>query len=175
MLKKILIVLAVLVLLIVGVMAALPSEFAVRSALDVEADQAQVLAHVSDLATWPEWTIWNEANPKLAGIEYSFSENTAGPGAWMAWKHESGDGKLTITRIDPTRGVFYRMDFAGFPPSEGQVGIIQKEKGPLTLSFSLKGEIPFFFRPFRSAMEAEMGREFDRCLANLEKRFGTGD
>ncbi|MCB9831434.1 MAG: SRPBCC family protein [Planctomycetes bacterium] len=175
MLKKILILVAVLVVLFLGVMAALPSDYQVRSARDFEADHDQVLGYLSDLGNWPDWLCGGMSEADRAACHFEFSASTKGPGAWLRFDHDELSGRLEILRIDPQVGIFYRLEVADFPAGEGQIAVLQRSKGAITTAFMVSGPVPFLQRPLVPSFQAALGRWFDARLEALEKRFGAGD
>ena len=168
MLKKALILLVVAIALGFGALAALPSHIIVREGMDAELRTEELRAYVYDLKNWPDWLVWS--GEEGAG-DFQFSEKTTGVGAWMSWKKGEGRRKVTIKKIVPEIGLVYDLDYPGFPPAEGQVTVRESEGGLTTLAMGVTGELPFVSRLFRSALEAEISREFDRSLEKLGERF----
>ena len=83
-----------------------------------------------------------------------------------------GIGGWALLALAPAQAgaqLFYEQDFEG-QKCQGQVGVILSEMGHVTVSCAEQGKLPFFARITRSAMEAEMGREFDRALLRLEAK-----
>ena len=169
MLKKIFIVVLVLILAGIGTLFLLPSDYAVREAIDANGDPALYHTCIEDLSTWKEWSAWNAE--KYPEMTHSFSEKTSGKGAWWAWKDPTGDGKMTITESSLEKGMTYSLEFAGFEPSTGHMIVRPQEDGTLRISMSLNGDLPFFMSWARGIMEEEMAKEFKKGLEGLVARI----
>lgn len=108
MLKKVLTVIAILILVFVIVGAMLPREFHVSRTVVVNADPAKVHALTGDLKRWDEWAPWKDNDPTIVT---TYGATTTGVGASQSWTGEDGEGRLTFTKSDPATGVAYDMVF----------------------------------------------------------------
>jgi hypothetical protein len=110
--KKLKIVLGVVVGLFVVVTAAgflLPSKVRTERSIVVNAPASAIYPLIANLKDGhPQWTPFGKKMDPEVNIEYSGA--TEGVGAQQAWAGpSSGDGKLTITKADPERGIEYDM------------------------------------------------------------------
>lgn len=109
---KILKILVGAVVLLLGVMLLiallLDSEWRVERSVDIDAPPSKVLAYISLLPNWPEWTVWNaETYPEM---KMSYSGPNWGVGAQQSWNDGSMVGVLEVTAYDPARYMEYSLD-----------------------------------------------------------------
>jgi hypothetical protein len=110
--KKLKIVLGVLVSLFVIITAVgflLPSRVRVERSVVVNAPASSIYPLIANLkAGHAQWSPFNADMDPENRIVYSGAEE--GVGAALAWEGpQAGDGKMTITKADPARGIEYDM------------------------------------------------------------------
>jgi hypothetical protein len=106
MLKKILIVLAVLAVCLAGVVtyAAVtqPDTFRVQRALTIEAPPEKLVGILSDLRRGAEWSPYEKRDPAM---KKAFSGPASGRGSKLEWDGNSdvGAGSLTVADVTPSK------------------------------------------------------------------------
>ncbi len=101
-------VLLALAVVVIGIGAMLPKDFAVERSIEINASPEAVFDEVNSLKKWDAWSPWIARDPSLANTH---SGPDAGVGAMVTWtSEESGDGRQTITsaNADANRN---RLDF----------------------------------------------------------------
>ena len=111
MLKKLLFILAGLVLLGVivffAVGSALSGDYAVTRSIDITAGPEEIYALVGHLDRWAEWSTWNnDLHPDLVT---SYPKGREGTGAILEWSMNRGHGQLEITSSEASRGISYEL------------------------------------------------------------------
>jgi carbon monoxide dehydrogenase subunit G len=116
MLKKILIVLAAIVLIFMVVVAMQPSELHVERTAEIAAPQGEVFAQVNDFRKWEAWSPWAKLDP---AANVAFEGPPDGQGTAMTWagNDEVGEGKMTLVESRPSELVKIKVDFV--KPFEG--------------------------------------------------------
>jgi carbon monoxide dehydrogenase subunit G len=116
MLKKILIVLAAIVLIFMVVVAMQPSELQVERTAELAAPQGEVFAQVTDFRKWEAWSPWAKLDP---AAKVAFEGPPDGQGTAMTWagNDEVGEGKMTLVESRPSELVKIKVDFV--KPFEG--------------------------------------------------------
>jgi uncharacterized protein YndB with AHSA1/START domain len=116
MLKKILLVLAALILIFVVVVALQPSEFQMERSTTVAAPPADVFAQVNDFRKMNAWSPWKDLDPNA---KYGFEGPPEGQGTTMTWSGNSqvGEGKMTLTESKPNELVKIKVEM--IKPMEG--------------------------------------------------------
>ncbi len=161
--------LAALVLLLVLIAFVLPRHFHIERAAVIQAAPDTVYSHVGDLRQWQKWTAWHERDPQM---KLSFSENTAGVGAWSAWESETeGNGKMTITANEPPHHVRYTLEFPDFGMvSTGSVSV-EPATGGVRVVWISEGDLGLnpMNRWFGLWMDGMVGGDFEHGLAKLKR------
>ena len=104
--KKILIGVAVVAALF-GAGYMLPAEQLVGRSVAVNAPPEAIYSHVDSPRSWT-WSPWSAA--KLPGARIRYEGPQTGVGAQVVWQDETmGDGRLSLAKADPLRGVTYEM------------------------------------------------------------------
>ena len=125
---------------------------------------------VGDLKKWDRWMPWKEEDPSIA---VTLGKKTSGAGASQTWTSDSGDGEITLLSSDRDTGI--KFDMVWIQEDErmpATAGITYEEAGKKTrVTWSMKGDmtIPILGGWLALTMDSQIGRSFDRGLANLKK------
>jgi uncharacterized protein YndB with AHSA1/START domain len=121
MLKRILIALAAIVAIFLIVVALQPSDFRVERTTTIAAPRADVFARVNDFHKWDAWSPWAKLDPDA---KVTFEGPESGQGTVMTWSGNDkvGEGKMTLTEIQPNELVKIKVDFV--KPFEGTANSI---------------------------------------------------
>ena len=102
--------LLVAVVLILAIGFLLPSHPVVQRSIVTTASPQSIFPFIASPKRWEKWTAWN--TNRFADMRTRFEGPDSGVGAIMiAEGKSSGNGKVTITRAEPERGVWYDLDF----------------------------------------------------------------
>ena len=89
-LKLAALILLALVVVVIGIGALLPKDFAVERSIEINASPEVVFDEVNSLRKWSAWSPWLARDPS---IENTYSGPEAGVGATVVWtSEEAGDG-----------------------------------------------------------------------------------
>lgn len=170
MIKKILILIAVVLLALVIVIASRPADFRYQRRITIAAPPAAVFPHVNDLHLWQ---IWSPYAKKDAAAKYTFAGPPAGTGAAMGWagNNDVGEGTMTVVESKPDELVRFRLDFK--KPFEGSsfAEFTFKPEGNQTLvTWSMSGKNSFIFKAVSLFMDCDkmIGGDFEKGLADLK-------
>lgn len=152
-------------------MATLPSEFSVSRSAEINACPEEIMANISDMKTWPEWSAWFELDSTM---EASFGDTTRGVGAFYSWTSTMGNGSLRVTNIEGANRMVYDLNFEGQGKSVGEFVIEPGENGGSKITMSFSGEMPFFTRFMGTMMDGWVGPQFETSLENLGARIEGG-
>ena len=165
--KKILVVVAILLgLLVVGGFV-LPDRFAVSRSLATRAPLEKVQPLLEDLALWSAWSPWEQAD---TSIVVTLGPLTRGVGASQSWTDRAGGGRLELTDVQPGR-VAYDVWFADSgTPNRSLMTALPGPDGTLLLTWSMEGEMdmPGVGPYFALLAEAMIGPMFDKGLEALK-------
>lgn len=153
--------------LVGGGMMLSPAFTVTRSVL-VNAPPDKVYAFVADPRGWKQWSAWNQRDPAMA---ITFSGPASGTGAAWSWQSKTeGDGKMTLTSVEPGRRVAFDLDLAGFDATSRGELQFTPEGGGTRVTWKMDGDtganpLYHWFAYFADPM---MGPDFEGGLANLK-------
>lgn len=170
MLKKILIVLAVLVIAFVLYVAQRPADFRIERSITISAPPAVVFAQVNDLHAWQEFSPWAKLDP---AAKVSFSGPQAGVGSAFTWagNSEVGEGTMTIIESKPAELVQFRLDFLKPMKSTSTAEFTFRPVANGTaVTWSMFGKNNFVCRAVCVFMDMDkmVGGQFEQGLAKLK-------
>jgi hypothetical protein len=170
MIKKILLVLAALLAVLVIVILNQPDDFSVSRSTTIAASPATVHAQVNDFRKWESWSPWAKLDPNSKA---HFEGAPTGQGAIFKWSgnNEVGEGKQEIVESKPGEMVRIKIDF--IKPFEGSndVEFSFIPEGSVTLvTWSMSGKNNFIGKCISLVMDCEtlIGPMFEQGLANLK-------
>ncbi|MHC4547762.1 MAG: SRPBCC family protein [Planctomycetota bacterium] len=168
MLKKIFIGLVVIILILVGVGFALPTDYEVSRYVVIDAKPSRIHDHVGDLKRWDDWMPWKEQDPSM---EITYGKRTTGVGANQTWTGKDGQGEIVLTSSDKDRGIEYDMSFdQGKIKSKGSV--LYEVVGKSTrVTWTMSGEwpTPVLGGYMALLMKPLIGSSFEKGLAKLKQ------
>ncbi len=84
------------------------SEWEIKRSAEIDAPPSKVMAFISLLPNWPEWTVWNKEN--YPEMKLSYSGPNWGVGAQQSWSDGAMVGVLEVTDYDPASFMEYNLD-----------------------------------------------------------------
>ena len=168
---------AALVLAIGVVVMVIPGDYESERSLVVAASADEVFAVVSDLHTWPDWTVWGrEMDPDCV---WSYNDKV-GVGARTDWKGPIlGGGYIVTTEVIDGSRFGYDL---GFLDDQGAVEVESKgffELAPAgedtLVRWGMYGEMEGLNKLFGLLIDSAVGPEFEQGLANLNARFEAAE
>jgi carbon monoxide dehydrogenase subunit G len=168
-LRKILIVLAVVVVIFVAVVATRPSEYTVTRSKAVNAPPAVVFAQVNDFHQWDAWSPWAKLDPN---VKTTHSGAPAGTGAVYEWSgnKDVGKGKMTVTDSAPGQHVVIALEFIEPFASKADTRFEFAPEGQGTqVTWAMKGKMGFMEKAFGifMNMDSMIGKDFEKGLTQL--------
>lgn len=148
MLKKILLVLAALIAILIVLALMQPTEYRVERSIVIAAAPQRVYDEVSDFRRWQAWSPWAKLDPN---VKNTFGGSVSGKGATFAWdgNDDVGAGSMAITDAKPPESV--AIDLAFIRPFEDRadVGFTLKPEGAGThVTWWMGGKNNFVGRVF---------------------------
>jgi Polyketide cyclase / dehydrase and lipid transport len=170
MLKKTLIVLALLFVVLVIVIAARPGEFRVSRSATMAAPPEAVFPHVNELKKWDAWSPWAKLDPNARN---TFGGPSAGQGASMSWagNNEVGEGKMTISESRPNELVKLMLEFYKPMAGTSEVEFSFKPEGNGTVvTWTMSGKNDFIGKAVCLFMNMDkmVGGQYEKGLASLK-------
>ena len=172
MLKKILVVLAVVVAGFFAFAAAQPSLYRVQRSTKIEAPAPLVFAQLSDFKAWGAWSPWEGKDP---GMKKTYQGTPATVGASYAWQgnEQVGEGKMTVTDISAPTELKLRLEFIKpFAAVASTQFIVAPEPGGgVTATWSMDGTNNLMAKVFGLFMNMDkmIGGDFEKGFAKLKQ------
>ncbi len=172
MLKKILLVLALLLAVLLALVLKQPDEFSVSRAASIAAPPGKVFALVNDFHQWQDWSPWADLDPDAT---VAFEGADSGQGAIFKWSgnHEVGEGSQEIIESKPGELVKIKLvfikPFAGTSDTEFA---FQPEGEGTRVTWTMRGQNNFIGKCISLVMDCEtmLGPQFEKGLANLKTK-----
>jgi uncharacterized protein YndB with AHSA1/START domain len=176
MIKKILGVVALVVVVFLAYVAMLPGSYRVERSVVVAAPAETVYGAVADLRRWGEWSPWEKLDP---GMKKEFAGTPAAPGSTYHWagNDKVGEGRMTLVEASPPSRLAYKLEFLKPWESVSTSDFTLAPEGAGTrVSWSMRGEIGFVEKIFGVFMDmnAMIGKDFEQGLASLKQVAEAG-
>lgn len=160
-------------LIFVGLLVAfftLDDTFRVERELEIKASPQAVYDTISDLKTWPEWSVWNkEADP---GATWEFTGAESGDTATWTWSGEElGNGELILRDCKPGESIAYDMAFDdGDFNFVGSMTITPSGEGS-KVSWVNNGQLPGAMKLMGPFIDSLSGPMYEDGLQGLKERL----
>ena len=170
MLKKILVVIAVILVVFVIIVAFQPADFHVTRTANVAAPAEVVFAQVNDLKKWEPWSPWVKLDPAM---KQTYEGPASGTGAISRWagNNQVGEGSMTITESRPNELIRFNLEFikpmAGTSTAEFS---FKPEGNQTSVTWSMSGKNNFIAKAMCLFMNMDtmVGGEFEKGLSSLK-------
>jgi hypothetical protein len=173
MLKKILIVLAVLAIGLAGVVAyaaaTQPDTFRVQRAMIIEAPPEKLVGILSDLRRGAEWSPYEK---KDLAMKKTFSGPASGPGSKLEWDGNSdvGAGSLTVTEVTPAN---IKLDLAMTRPINASHVVeyaLAPQGNATNMTWAMHGQMPLISKVMCVFVDLDkmLGPDMERGLKDLK-------
>lgn len=147
-----------------------PSELLITRSRTLPAPAEVVYAHLVDLHEWEKWSPWQDIDP---GMEQEYSGAEQGPGASYRWSgnEEVGEGRMTITEVEPPRRVTIHLEFLRpFPATNTTDFYVDRGGLGTEVTWAMTGENDFMGKlaGLFLDLDEQVGADFDKGLARLD-------
>ena len=171
MLKKILIVLALIVIVFVVVVATRPANFRITRTITIDAPAGAAFSQVNDFHKWEGWSPWAKLDPAM---KQNYEGPAAGVGAVYSWvgNSEVGEGRMTLTESRADQLVGIKLEFIKpFAAVNVTEFSFRPEGKQTTVVWSMDGTNNFMAKAAGLFMNMDklVGGDFEKGLAQLKK------
>ena len=175
MVKKILGVLALIIIVLVIVIALQPAEFRIARSTKIAAPSQVVFAQVNDFRKWQAWNPWGKIDPAM---KQTYEGAPAGVGAVYTWtgNNEVGEGRMTITESKPHELIRVQLEFPKpFAATNTAEFTFKPEANETVTTWSMFGEKNFMAKAIHLfiSMENMIGGQFEKGLADMKAAAET--
>lgn len=175
MIKKLLIVLALIVVVLIIAIAIRPADFRITRTATIAAPPAAVFAQVHDFHKWEAWSPWAKLDPAM---KTTYEGSAAGPGSIYTWvgNNEVGQGRMTITESHPSDLIRIKLEFLKPIAATNTADFTFQPEGSQTLvNWTMTGTNNFMGKAFNLFMNMDkmVGGDFEKGLAQLKAAVET--
>ena len=168
--KKILIVLAILLLVISAIgLFFFSSHIHVERSIVINQNKSMVFDFTGDLKNYNQWSPWYEFDTTA---QYSYSSVTSGVGASVNWKSENdkvGNGSMTIVEVVNDSMMVLDLNFMEDGVAKGTYFFTPEGNGTkLTWGLDFEAGMNPLLRIMGKFMDKMIGPDFDRGLNKLK-------
>lgn len=169
MIKRITVSLFVLLALLAGWIASLPSAFTIERSLQIAAPAEVLFGLVDDLHHWADWSPWEGLDPEQTR---TYEGPRSGEGAIYAWRgnDQVGAGRMTITRSRPHEEIVILLEFLEPWQATNTTTFLFAPDGDGTeVVWRMEGENGFGGKVLSLLMDmdAMVGADFEKGLGSL--------
>ncbi|MEE2802718.1 MAG: SRPBCC family protein [Bacteroidota bacterium] len=133
-----------IILLVIGIIASVvyfslqDGTYSITEEYTIEAPTQVIYEQIDDFESWNNWNPWTMQD----GINSTMGEQTSGVGGYYTFTDEYGNGKMTITNVDPNKKIVFDMQYdSGFAVSNSEVSMmIMPEDKANKVIWNIKGE-----------------------------------
>ncbi|MDB6123463.1 MAG: hypothetical protein JWQ71_2456 [Pedosphaera sp.] len=170
MIKKILIVIAVIIVVFLVIVALQPAEYRVVRSGTITAPPTVVFEQVNDFHKWEAWSPWAKLDP---AAKNTFEGPTAGTGAIFSWagNKDVGEGRMTLTESHTNDLIRIKLDFIKPMTSTALTEFTFKPEGnQTTVTWTMSGHKDFMSKAFCMFMNMDkmVGGDFEKGLAQMK-------
>jgi hypothetical protein len=171
MLKKIALIVAGLLVVLVLVIVTRPATFEVKRSAVINAPPSFAYALVNDFHGWAQWSPWEKLDPAM---QRTFTGAERGSGAKYQWKgnKQAGEGSMTITEASPDAKVSIDLEFIEPFPTKNLTTFTFASAGQsTTVTWVMSGENNFISKAMSLVMNMDsmIGPDFEAGLAKLKQ------
>jgi uncharacterized protein YndB with AHSA1/START domain len=168
--RKILAVIAVLIIAVLLFAATRPSTFQVERSITIQAKPSTVFMLINDLHIWPRWSPQDLLNPKM---KRTYSGKDTGLGAESDWSGpgRAGKGHMVVTESTPPRSVVIQADWQKpFALQNINQFTLEPEGAGTKVTWSLHGQNVYLMKLMGVFvnMDRKMGDHLELGLSNLK-------
>ena len=170
MLKKILMFLGVIIVGILALAAAQPSEFRVERSTTIQAPADIIFNQVNDFRKWAAWSPWVKLDPNA---KYTFEGAEQGAGAVHTWDGNSnlGAGKMTIIESTPHSAIKIQLDFEKPMKSTNSTDFkFDHQNDVTTVTWSMSGKCNYMCKLMGLFMNMDkmIGTQYEKGLTDIK-------
>lgn len=154
------------------------AEFVVERSETIAASPQDVFDRVGSLQRWNEWSPWAELDPDM---DTTYTGEVGAVGSTYAWKgnRKVGQGKMTLTEIDPPNRVAIDLQFLKPFRARNDVELTVAASGDdagSEVTWRMTGQNTVMVRLmalFGRSMDKMVGPDFEKGLAKLKRLAET--
>jgi uncharacterized protein YndB with AHSA1/START domain len=169
--KKVLIVIAVVVLGFVGFIMTRSGTFHVERSTKIDAPPDVVFAQLADFHNWAAWSAWDKKDATMKKT-YDGTAGTVGSSYSWVGNDQTGEGKMTVSAVQPNQKLSLALEFIKPFAAKNAVEFRLTPAGDATqIVWALDGGGEGFMAKAMNtfmSMDKMVGPDFEQGLASLK-------
>ena len=168
--KKLVAVLAVLIVVFLIVVTTRPETFEIKRSLLINAPAEVIYDQVDDFRSWSAWSPWEKMDPAM---KRTFNEVPSGVGAGYHWvgNKDVGEGSMKITDVKPNEHVGLDLNFIAPFEAKNRTDLDLVPSGAgTTVTWTMSGKNNFMAKAMGMFMDMDkmVGPDFEKGLASMK-------
>ena len=173
--KKLITILAVIVILFVVVSLVMPSSYDVMRSVTINAPIEKIFSEVDDYSNMEHWSPWKDYDPDA---QIKIEGSVGQPGykySWSSKVEQVGNGSLTRKVTEQNKRIEDELFFADFDMKSTTYWNFEQTAAGVQVNWGNKGDIDFMWRIPMSIMnmEKQMAPDFEKGLSRLKEYCET--
>jgi len=170
MMKKIVTVVAMLIVAVLAYAATKPDTFRVERSANIAASSEKIFPHINDLKSWGAWSPWEKMDPAMKKTP---GGAPSGKGAVYEWdgNDQVGKGRMEIMESSPPSKITIKLDFMKPFEAHNMAEFALERKGDSThVTWAMFGPQPYMAKVMSIFIDCDrmVGKQFEEGLANLK-------
>jgi carbon monoxide dehydrogenase subunit G len=170
MLKKILLVIAVLIVGLLAYAATRPDSMRVERQTTIQAAPDRIFTLINDFHNWKAWSPWEKMDPEM---KRTYPGMQSGKGAAYQWagNRDVGSGRMEITDVAPPSRITIDVEFNEPFQAHNVAEFTLVPQGDSTaVTWAMSGQNAYLAKLMGIFvdMDSMIGRDFETGLANLK-------
>ena len=170
MIKKIVLVLAILFTGVLAYAATRPDTLHIERSVTIKASPGKIFPLINNLRAWPQWSAYETKDPAM---KRTYTGPEAGKGAVYEWEGNSevGSGRMEIIEVQEPSRIAIKLDF--LEPFEGHnvaEFTLKPENDSTTVRWVMEGPNRYLGKLISVFIDVDdmVGKDFDTGLANIK-------
>lgn len=173
MIKKILLVLAAIIGIILIVAAFQPDTYTVERKGTVAAPPMVVFMHINDFHQWPRFNPWHDLDSNMT---YSYEGPETGVGSAVIWSGNSNAGKGKMTLVETRPDEYAKIDMHFMEPFDGKAVTefaLKPDAAGTEVTWTMTGQQNYFSKIIClfMSMDKMIGEQYEKGFAKMNAEF----
>jgi uncharacterized protein YndB with AHSA1/START domain len=168
--KKILLILASLVVLALIAAAILPKDFKIEKSITINKPKSEVFAYLKMMENGQKWEPWSKMDPEMK-TELKGADGTVGAISSWSGNSEVGVGEQEIKNIAENNRIDFELRFQKPMKATNQAYLITEDAGEnqTKVTWGMTGRTDFPVNLLCNLMHGQVEKDFAAGLANLKE------
>ena len=169
--KLVMRVVLILFFLLLGFIVTRPDTFHIERSTVIAAPPEKITASIADFHAWKDWSPWDHMDPEM---KKSYDGTAGTPGSSYSWvgNDKVGQGKMTLTDVQPGQSVTIHLEFIKpFASTNTTTFMVSPQAEGAKVTWNMDGKNNLMSKTMSLFMNMDkmVGPDFEHGLAALKK------